>query len=803
MSPVTYRLRAEARTQWRLWLGVAVLIGILGGLTMGLLAGARRTGSAYERFLATTDPSDVLIAESTDFGTTKIDLDAAAALPEVRAAAVTSVYFAVMRLKGGRLLLPGNDAIAMVDSASVGDGLDNPRAIEGRLADPDNPYEVVVGWNLANRFGIAVGDELEISLLRTESVPSVQAAFLDTLDERMGSPEPDIFDWEPMLDGPRVDVEIVGITAAPLEFPPIGGIIPIVRVTTAFEKQVGVGNWSTRYLHADLRSGASVADFQQRVEAEMSNGNPVVVYSVGAGQAESVQQGFDVNAISLATLAALIALAGLIIVAQLSARIVAANWEATQTMRAIGWGSRGLTGLALTRMLAIATAGAMLAVAFAVALSPLWPDGTAGVAEIDSGIAVDTTVLAFGFGAILMVVPLLAAWPSRPRRRSTRARRAGAPPPAMGPPVTRLGIGFALGGSSQDGVVPVRSSIVAIAMALSLVTLVLVVQGQADQLRASPAAYGWAWEMQLGSPGLANYAPIVTDKLTSVAEVGGLAAGTITNIDVAGRRVDVLAVNNVQGAIAPTLRSGTAPSGRGEIALGSLTLDAIDARVGDTVNVGVADRTEPFRIVGEVTTPTLGDQGRLGAGGFTTGDALAGLLPEMPSNVVLVDLRPDTPERVRENIRWAFAPIPTRDARNGDELGFANAIPTGALWFPLLIAVAVIANVVAMSVRRRGRELAICRALGLTRAQVRHVVFVEATIVALLALLLGAPLGIAIALTTWDSLLTRFGIDGASGIDWSRLGQLVVVVLALTWIVSIVPAWRSTRRSPAEAMRAP
>jgi len=41
---VWIRLRAEPRTRWREWLGVALLVGLIRGVVMALAAGARRTG---------------------------------------------------------------------------------------------------------------------------------------------------------------------------------------------------------------------------------------------------------------------------------------------------------------------------------------------------------------------------------------------------------------------------------------------------------------------------------------------------------------------------------------------------------------------------------------------------------------------------------------------------------------------------------------------------------------------------------------------------------------------------------------
>ncbi len=803
MSSILHRLRAEIRGQWLSWLGIALLIGLVAGPVMGLIAGARRTSTVYDRFLAETEPADVLIAESPDFGITKIDLQAAADLPEVEQAAISRVYFTVIRLEDDRLILPGNDAIVMVDPGSVGDGLNQPRAIRGRLADPADPTEVVVGFSLARRFGLDVGDTLEISLIQLESLPAAQLEFLATIDDRVATPAAELFDWENFVTGARVDVDVVGVTAAPLEFPPLGAIIPIVRVTPAFEHELGGGSWATRYLHAKLEPGVSVAHYQRQVEEVASAGSAVVVYSVGALQAESVEQGFDVRALSLAVLGAIFGLSGLIIVVQASARLVSANAGPARILMAIGMSRRSLITLAVLRMAVIAAFGAAIAVVVAVALSPLWPDGDARFAEVDPGVAFDTVTLVGGVILIVVVVPLFAGWQARvARRRPASPTRPRPRFSAAGPPPIRLGVGFALTSRAPGGMIPVRSSRVATVTALSLVAFILVVQDQSARLESTPASYGWSWEMQLGSAGLPNYGEFVTDALSGLGDVTGTAAGTITNLDVDGRRIDALAVDDVSGSIVPTLRAGSVPDGSDQIALGSLALDAIDRSVGDTVTVTVGDQSEEFLVVGEVVTPTLGDQGRLGWGGFLRATALRDLVPGLASNVVLVDLRPGAGSEVRENIRQAVAPIGTRDSRNGDELSFTNAAPASILVLvALVIALAVMANVLAMSVRRRRGELAVARSLGLTRLQARLVVFAEATTIVVVALLIGAPLGAALGRTAWAAFVDRLGISGPSGVDWTRLGALVIVAIVLTWLVALIPAWIAARRPPASGLR--
>ena len=51
MGAVWLRLRAELRRQWRGLLALAVLLGVIGGIALTAAAGARRTDTAYPRFL--------------------------------------------------------------------------------------------------------------------------------------------------------------------------------------------------------------------------------------------------------------------------------------------------------------------------------------------------------------------------------------------------------------------------------------------------------------------------------------------------------------------------------------------------------------------------------------------------------------------------------------------------------------------------------------------------------------------------------------------------------------------------------
>jgi len=71
VSAVWMRLRSELRIRWRAWLGLALLIGLAGGAAVGAAAGARRTETAYPRFVQAQNGYDLIAGgfpRNTDAG---------------------------------------------------------------------------------------------------------------------------------------------------------------------------------------------------------------------------------------------------------------------------------------------------------------------------------------------------------------------------------------------------------------------------------------------------------------------------------------------------------------------------------------------------------------------------------------------------------------------------------------------------------------------------------------------------------------------------------------------------------------
>jgi putative ABC transport system permease protein len=115
----------------------------------------------------------------------------------------------------------------------------------------------------------------------------------------------------------------------------------------------------------------------------------------------------------------------------------------------------------------------------------------------------------------------------------------------------------------------------------------------------------------------------------------------------------------------------------------------------------------------------------------------------------------------------------------------------------------IIWNTFSIIVAQRGRELALLRALGASRRQVRRSVLTEALAVGILASLAGLATGVGIA-KVLTLLLGAVGLEVPVGGTVFTLRTVVVSVLvgtAVTLAASVAPARAATRVAPVEALR--
>jgi len=160
MSIVRYWFLRSLRARARSYVGLVVLLALLGGLTLASFAGARRTASAYPRFREAGGALDVHMNSG---GFEAEHPEVAGQMPGVTASATYLSFLA------GPVTADGRPDLASTGEV-VGslDGLyftrDRFAVTEGRLPDTSRPEEVAVNEHMAGDGGVKVGDRIDIGV---------------------------------------------------------------------------------------------------------------------------------------------------------------------------------------------------------------------------------------------------------------------------------------------------------------------------------------------------------------------------------------------------------------------------------------------------------------------------------------------------------------------------------------------------------------------------------------------------------------------------------------------------------------
>ncbi len=173
-------------------------------------------------------------------------------------------------------------------------------------------------------------------------------------------------------------------------------------------------------------------------------------------------------------------------------------------------------------------------------------------------------------------------------------------------------------------------------------------------------------------------------------------------------------------------------------------------------------------------------------------------------STIAVTLEPDAPEdAVAASVRREF-PGTITIANPGEA---ARANPSFEIVSKAVLVIAVLAlvlgaiavtNTMAMAILERQRELALMGAIGWSPHQVASLVVGEGAAVGLIGATVGVGLGVAFS-RLMVGLLSAEGLVDPVLTPWG-LGRGFLIGLAIGVLGGIYPAWRVTRRPPAELL---
>ena len=119
-----------------------------------------------------------------------------------------------------------------------------------------------------------------------------------------------------------------------------------------------------------------------------------------------------------------------------------------------------------------------------------------------------------------------------------------------------------------------------------------------------------------------------------------------------------------------------------------------------------------------------------------------------------------------------------------------------------VLALLTIVHLLLTSVRRRRRDLAVLRAIGFTRRQVRAAVAWQAACLTAVALVIGIPVGIMCGRLAWLTFVGQLGIRPVLNVPAQWFAVLVAAALALAVAVAVLPGETAARPRPGDVLRA-
>jgi ABC-type lipoprotein release transport system permease subunit len=786
-----------------------VVLGLLAGITAGLataaFAGARRTDTALARLDKVTNAPDAIIFASQvqDFHPNWGRL---AARPEVAQLAVWDLFFCNIDGQEGGLLF-----------ASAGDGwlssIDKPVVLAGRMFNPKADDEIVVNDQVAALEGVHLGDVLHVQ------------AYASDQPLATGTPH-----------GPMMNLRVVGVVRTAEELLFVPGVLVSPGVIAKYgHEAVFDPNAVVR-----LRGGAAgMAALRRDVNSLVAPGAPVLDLH---DTSRRVTTSLAVESFALYMIALVLVLAGGLLVAQVLSRSTAAIGDDVASLRAMGM-TRPQIASAATLSTALAVVVALLVgLAGAVALSPLFPVGMGRSVDPDVGAHADWTAL--GAGAVLIVGALMAgatllALAASARASSHASARSSAIVSWLGsvaPVPVGLGARMALERGPGARGMPVRPALVGAVVGVLGVVGALTINAGIVHALANPELAGVTWGASVTPPPADVGSTSVSDGL--LAEVARAAPGAAVAVvrrdlvDVNGIGVPTFAVQDVGGTgppVALAMVSGRAPMARDEAAIGPATAASLGVHVGTWVTI---DHHLRVRLVGEALFPT-DVHSEFDEGLWLTKAEFDAVvpppLPSIPDELVVVRF-PGAHGEEGQALAAAEADITGNPINTGPigRLAMNLGGPTSALGssvvpvavppeltnledlsqlpialgvFLAVLGFAALSYVLVITGRSRRAEFAVYKALGLDERTSRRIVHFQASVIAIVGLAIGVPLGVIAGRWGWSAVTSRVPL-----VDVAPLSVLVVllavpIVLVAGNFIAVYPARIVARARPAEALR--
>ncbi|MGK2947254.1 MAG: FtsX-like permease family protein [Acidimicrobiales bacterium] len=757
-------MRSGLRSTWPSTVGVALLVAVVGTAVLTLAAGVARTLSAPDRYSASFgDDFDLSLEQFSG----RPRAEEVAALPSVAGVEAASFVF-------GGLQMPG--ASAPIESfVFAGSPLAfGAQVVDGRAPDAAEPGEFVATRSWLELANLELGAELSlVTITQSEA------------DERG-------FDVaEPA--GPLVLARLVGVVAGPNE---IQDPTPLALFPSTLLDVGDVGVASTVGVVA-LAPGATSADLRADLDA-LPDGE-----QFGLGPAEwvpeEVRTAVRTQAQGLGVVAVIVALASVAVVGQLLSRRVRLASSARRIMSAIGLTRAQVVADPVCSTAIPVVAGVATAAVVSVSLSGVFPIGFARDIEPAPGWRFEPVVHIAG--PVLLVAALLTwvglasvvgALDGRAIVRPGLAEQVAGHLP-FGP--AAAGLRLALTRHPSDPGVA-RVPLLGLVLVLVLLVGALVLGASVARFIDEPARYGTNFDVATGVGGdtVPREVLAVLDDTAEIADV--TLYGTVL-ATVGTTTFDLIGLDARRGRLEPEVLDGRLARAADELVLGRVTARALDVGIDDEVTVVGSAGPVTFRVSGMAILPSIEGADGIGDGGLVTLDGLRSVDPEAALGVAAVRFRSASggaAQRLGEQIGFSLGP-PDRPPA---VVNLARAQSTPFLVAAALAALAglSLAHQLLTSTRRRRRDLAVIQALGADRQWVAGALHWQATILAVVVVVVALPLGVGAGRVVYQAYMDRLGARADLSVPLDLLAAVTMSTVLLGNLAALVPVRRVRLDAP-------
>ena len=747
MSAVGAWLRIDLRRRSRSLAVLALLIAVAAGTVLTAVAGARRGESALPRLAERTLPATAAVLPNQP----GFDWEKVRAIPEVE----TLTRFTL----GMDPVIEGIDAQHVGFVPADGEGMrsiERPVLFEGRMYDRSRADEAVVSPGFVEHYGKGVGDSLTLVLFTPEQVKAAAT----------GDPGPP--------RGLRITLRIVGVIRSVWFSAGLSGgdgvglqVSPGVFVryhANLFDPQNHYVNALVR-----LRGGEGALPAFEEHLAQVTGRRDIDVWNILRLMAAS-QRSFVFQARSLLAFGAAALVAALLLVGQAVSRYAATSVADLQVLQALGMTRRQSMLAAAAGPFLAAIAGTTLGVVAAGVASGWFPIGTAAGEEPEPGILLDRVVLGSGWLLVPLVVAVgsaAAAWlalrsqrvPDAGRRSSiaTATARAGLPVPVV------VGTRFALESGRGRTAVPVRPALFgAVAGVLGILAAFTFSSGVGDAA-THLERFGQTWQLETFT-GLndQDFLPArqVFEELAKDPGVAGVndARLGVAHAGTGSTTVSLYSLDPVGEPLRVVLTAGRLPASADEVVLAPDSATALHAGIGSRVEFEASREARRLTVVGLGFVPQ-GPHNDYDGGGLLTRAGYESLFTGFKFHGAQITLRPGADvdvvqprlaRRIATLLDGAEFPLQRPAPPSAiTQLRAVRVLPIALGAFLVLLALGAVGHALSTAVRRRRHDVAVLRALGMTRWQSRGVVVTQASVLAAVGLAFGVPLGLALGRTLW------------------------------------------------------